>query len=101
MTVRFLFVFGLLLMFLFTTFAYFYKTISVNYKQNAEIIEVSVKGAVKNSGVYYVERGTPVSFVIDKSGGFTANAVLPEGFDFAMPLYDDTTITIPRAYGFW
>ncbi len=92
---------AILLVFLFTTFAYFYKTISVNYKQNAEIVEVIIKGGVKSPGTYYVEKGSPVSLILDKSGGLTANAILPEGFDFAMPLHDDTvTITIPRAYAF-
>ncbi len=89
-----------MLVFLFITLAYFYKTISVNYKQNVEMVAVTIKGQVMASGTYYVEQGSPIALVLNQSGGLTANGVLPEDFDFSMPVYEDMTITISRAYTF-
>ncbi len=101
MNKRITLMFSIIVVFLFIALAYFYKTISVNYKQNVEIIGVNIKGAVKSPGLYYVEKGSPVALIINKCGGLTANATLPDDFDFSEPLYEDNTlITISRAYSF-
>ncbi len=90
-------VFAIILLFLLSMIAYFYKTISVN-DNNTELIAVEIKGAVRIPGIYYVPKGSPISMIFNECGGILDNASLPEGFDYNAPIYDDFSIFISRQY---
>ncbi|MEI0702801.1 hypothetical protein [Brachyspira intermedia] len=84
-----------LLIFVFGIFVnFFYKYENANNK----LISITVKGAVVNQGVYFCKYGISVSEVLENCGGMTELGFLPIGFDYNMPITNDTTINIQKRY---
>ena len=58
-------------------------------------IKVTMKGAVRHSGVYFCEYGSSLAKLLESVGGITERGYLPEGLDYNMPITNDITINIP------
>jgi hypothetical protein len=58
-------------------------------------VKVSVKGAVRNSGTYYVPKGTAWIDVLKQCGGIRNNGYIAEGFDFNAPITENTSLFVP------
>ena len=61
-------------------------------------IKVTMKGAVRHSGVYFCEYGSSFAELIESAGGITERGYLPEGLDYNTPITNDITINIPIKY---
>ena len=61
-------------------------------------IKVTMKGAVRHSGVYFCEYGSSLAKLLESVGGITERGYLPEGLDYNMPITNDITINIPAKY---
>ncbi|MEI0579849.1 hypothetical protein [Brachyspira pilosicoli] len=61
-------------------------------------IKVTMKGAVRHSGVYFCEYGSSLAKLLESVGGITERGYLPEGLDYNMPITNDITINIPIKY---
>ncbi len=79
-------------------FGLFINIFCKNIKTNDKLISITVKGAVVNQGVYYCKYGISISEVLEICGGLTETAYLPIGFDYNMPIIDDTVINIQKKY---
>ena len=81
-----------------------------NNTNTKRYIKVTMKGAVRHSGVYFCEYGSSFADVyfceygssfaelIESAGGITEKGYLPEGLDYNMPITNDITINIPTKY---
>lgn len=56
---------------------------------------VHVTGAVKNPGVYILQKGSRVFHVVEEAGGAVEEADL-ERINLAQPLYDGQPVHVPR-----
>ena len=65
-----------------------------------KLIAVEVKGQVKFPGVYYISSGSSWSLVLDKCGGATDLALMPDNFDYNAPITKDSILIVPRKYFF-
>ena len=66
-----------------------------NYTNTKRYIKVTMKGAVRHSGVYFCEYGSSLAKLLESVGGITERGYLPEGLDYNMPITNDITINIP------
>ncbi len=64
------------------------------------LIAVEVKGQVKFPGMYYIVSGSNWSLVLDKCGGTTDLALMPDNFDYNAPITEDSILVVPRKYFF-
>ena len=69
-----------------------------NNTNTKRYIKVTMKGAVRHSGVYFCEYGSSFAELIESAGGITEKGYLPEGLDYNMPITNDITINIPTKY---
>ncbi|MCA1056213.1 helix-hairpin-helix domain-containing protein [Rossellomorea aquimaris] len=60
-----------------------------------ESVYVDLKGEVQEPGLYQVESGTRLKFVIDKAGGFTSNAE-SSVINLAIKVTDEMLIYVPK-----
>jgi len=65
-----------------------------------KLISVEVKGQVKFPGMYYIRSGSSWSLVLDKCGGITDLALIPDNFDYNAPITEDSILIMPRKYFF-
>ncbi|CRF34678.1 hypothetical protein BRSU_2176 [Brachyspira suanatina] len=79
-------------------FGMFINIFYVAKNTNNELITITVKGAVVNQGVYFCKYGISVSEILEICGGMTELGFLPVGFDYNMPITNDTTINIQKRY---
>ena len=71
----------------------------INTNNNEEkYINITVKGAVMNSGTYFCKYGISFAEVLETAGGIKNGGYLPEGFDYNMPITEDIIINIPNRY---
>lgn len=71
---------------------------TLNNTDTKRYIKVTMKGAVRHSGVYFCEYGSSFAKIIETAGGITERGYLPEGLDYNMPITNDITINIPAKY---
>ncbi|HAA34612.1 MAG TPA: competence protein CelA [Firmicutes bacterium] len=64
-------------------------------KDPEDVLVVHVTGAVKNPGVYILQKGSRVFHVVEEAGGAVEEADL-ERINLAQPLYDGQPVHVPR-----
>ena len=69
-----------------------------NNIKTKKYIKVTIKGAIRHSGVYFCEYGSSFAKIIETAGGITQRGYLPEGLDYNMPITNDIIINIPIKY---
>ena len=69
-----------------------------NNTNTKRYIKVTMKGAVRHSGVYFCEYGSSFAELIESAGGITEKGYLPEGLDYNTPITNDIIINIPIKY---
>ena len=69
-----------------------------NNTKTKKYIKVTMKGAVRHSGIYFCEYGSTFAKIIETAGGITQRGYLPEGLDYNMPITNDIIINIPTKY---
>lgn len=78
------------------SFRFFHYNLKV-YK-DLPIIKVTLKGAVKKEGVYYVRYGVSIGELLEKCGGLTDLGYLDDNFDYNAPITEDVELVIPKKY---
>lgn len=84
------------LVFTFGVFLYYEKNIK-EYKSDS-IIKVTVKGAVKNPGDYYLKKGSVWGSVIEECGGILEKGYLPGNFDYKAPIFENSVLNVRTKY---
>lgn len=74
------------------------KLFRINTNFTERYIKITVKGAVMNRGTYLCKYGISIAEILEMSGGMRESGYLPEGFDYNMPITEDTIINIPNKY---
>lgn len=59
---------------------------------------VTLKGAIRNPGVYTVVKGSTWFHVLRQAGGVSARGYLPDDFDVSAPITHDEYLYVAYAY---